>query len=155
MNTTSLADGAYQYTSTPTYRASFPVLTIIEGGRVTAYATGEGEAQTWASAARLADLGGLLLAQLAAEIATRRSAGACMAQVNFCPVKAAPTIGKARAAKLHKIMTRVGVPSVHHYASAARATGREVWSLAGLTEREARQTWAYLCRMFPAAQHAA
>ncbi|WP_293914246.1 glycosyl hydrolase family 65 protein [Deinococcus sp.] len=65
------------------------------------------------------------------------------------------TIGAARAAKLHKLMTRVGVPSVHHYASAARATGREVWSLASLTELEARQTWAYLRRMFPAAQHAA
>ena len=107
------------------------------------------------------DLGGKLSATLNGEVvelgrAIRLLQNADSTTLTAEVLPAVPvTIGKARAAKLHKIMTRVGVPSVHHYASAARATGREVWSLASLTELEARQTWAYLCRMFQAAQHAA
>lgn len=67
----------------------------------------------------------------------------------------APTIGKARAHKLHKLMARVGVFQAHHYATATRATGREVDSLAALTEDEARDVWAYLCRTFPHARSVA
>lgn len=65
-----------------------------------------------------------------------------------------PTIGKARAARLHKIMGRLGLHA--HYGVAARALGREVFSLAALTEAEARQVWAFVVNMFPhAARQAA
>lgn len=57
----------------------------------------------------------------------------------------APTIGKARAAKLHKLMGRAGL--FEHYGFAARALGREVFSLASLTEEEARTVWARVQHM--------
>ncbi|WP_420596875.1 hypothetical protein [Deinococcus sp.] len=67
------------------------------------------------------------------------------------------TIGKARAHKLHKIMARLGLPSVQHYGLAAAALCEPfpLDSLASLTEQEARRVWAYLCRMFPTARRVA
>lgn len=65
----------------------------------------------------------------------------------------APVIGKARAAQLHRLMGRAGLPSAQHYALAAAALGE--WaplpSLATLTEQEARAVWAHLCRLYPSA----
>lgn len=58
-----------------------------------------------------------------------------------------PPIGKARAHKLHKIMGRLGLQD--HYGVARRATGEECFSLASLTEQQARDVWAYLLNMFP------
>lgn len=57
----------------------------------------------------------------------------------------APTIGKARAAKLHQLMGCAGL--FEHYGFAARALGREVYSLASLTEKEARTVWAFVQHM--------
>lgn len=66
----------------------------------------------------------------------------------------APTIGKPRAARLHRLMGRLGLPSAQHYALAAAALGE--WaplpSLAALTEREARAVWAHLCSLYPQAR---
>lgn len=72
-------------------------------------------------------------------------------------VRTMPTIGKARAHKLHKIMGRLGLPSAQHYAIAAAALGEwvPVPSLAELTEREARTVWAHLCTLFPSARQLA
>ncbi|MHA0044395.1 hypothetical protein [Deinococcus sp. PEB2-63] len=65
----------------------------------------------------------------------------------------APMIGKPRAAQLHRLMGRAGLPSAQHYALAAAALGE--WaplpSLATLTEQEARAVWAHLCRLYPSA----
>ena len=60
-------------------------------------------------------------------------------------------IGKSRAAALHRIMGRLGLPSAQHYAIAAAALGEwvPVPSLADLYEREARVVWAHLCRLYP------
>ncbi|GAA5513800.1 hypothetical protein Dcar01_02548 [Deinococcus carri] len=66
-----------------------------------------------------------------------------------------PTIGKARAARLHRLMGRLGLCNPDHYGSAARAVGREVFSLATLTEAEARAVWAYLCHTLPQARQLA
>jgi len=65
-----------------------------------------------------------------------------------------PTIGKSRAAKLHKIMGVLGLPSAQHYALAAAALGEWVplASLADLYEREARVVWAHLCHLYPGAR---
>ena len=63
-------------------------------------------------------------------------------------------IGKARAAKLHGILGRVGMSGPDHYGNAARAVGHEVSSLASLTEDEARRFWTYLRRTFPAVEYA-
>ncbi|MEF2278776.1 hypothetical protein V3W47_10745 [Deinococcus sp. YIM 134068] len=62
-----------------------------------------------------------------------------------------PTIGKARAAELHKIMGHLGLPSARHYALAAAALGEWVplGSLAELTDREARTVWQHLCHLYP------
>lgn len=63
-------------------------------------------------------------------------------------------IGKPRAARLHRIMGSLGLPSAQHYALAAAALGE--WaplpSLADLYEREARVVWAHLCRLYPGAR---
>lgn len=58
----------------------------------------------------------------------------------------APAIGKARAHRLHKLL---GSLPVDHYGIAGRALGRDVQSLATLTEAEARQVWRFVCHMFP------
>ena len=67
------------------------------------------------------------------------------------------TIGKARAAALHKIMARLGLPSAQHYGLAAAALCEPfaLDSLATLTEDEARRVWAHVCRMFPTARSVA
>ncbi|WP_245895951.1 hypothetical protein [Deinococcus irradiatisoli] len=64
-----------------------------------------------------------------------------------------PTIGKARAGELHKIMARLGLPHAQHYALAAAALCEPfaLDSLAGLTEQEARTVWRHVCRMYPSA----
>lgn len=64
-----------------------------------------------------------------------------------------PTIGKARAARLHKIMGRLGLHE--HYGLAARALGRDVFSLAELTEAEARAVWAFVVNLIPHARELA
>lgn len=66
-----------------------------------------------------------------------------------------PTIGKARACKLHRILGRFGLPSAYHYQSASEALGRKVESLAALTESEARRVWFYLVGLFPGIRQAA
>lgn len=64
-----------------------------------------------------------------------------------------PTIGKARASRLHRLMARAGLPSAQHYALAAAALGEwaTVPSLAELTEPEARTVWQHFARLYPAA----
>lgn len=66
----------------------------------------------------------------------------------------APTLGRARAASLHRLMGRLGLPSAQHYALAAAALGE--WaplpSLAALTECEARTVWTHLCTLYPQAR---
>ena len=65
-----------------------------------------------------------------------------------------PSIGKGRAHKLHKIMARLGLRD--HYGIARRACGLgECYSLAALTEGQAREVWAYLLNMFPVDARAA
>lgn len=61
-----------------------------------------------------------------------------------------PTIGKARARRLHQLMGRLGLHE--HYGLAARALGRDVFSLATLTEQEARRVWAHVVNLFPHAR---
>ena len=66
-----------------------------------------------------------------------------------------PTIGKARASKLHRIMGRLGLPSFQHYGLAAAALCEPfpLDSLASLTEREAGRVWAHLCQLYPTARY--
>lgn len=68
---------------------------------------------------------------------------------SFSPVPV-PTIGKARARCLHQLMGRLGLHE--HYGLAARALGRDVFSLATLTEQEARRVWAHVVNLFPHAR---
>lgn len=58
-------------------------------------------------------------------------------------------IGKPRAARLHTLMGRAGIPSGEHYAFAGAALDRPVYSLAALTEEEARAVWAFLTYTHP------
>ncbi|ACO46231.1 hypothetical protein DEDE109153_01135 [Deinococcus deserti] len=55
-----------------------------------------------------------------------------------------PTIGKAQASKLHRLLARAGVPTGEHYGFAGAALDRAVYSLAALTETDARQVWRFL-----------
>lgn len=64
-----------------------------------------------------------------------------------------PTIGKARACRLHRLMGRLGLHE--HYGLATRALGRDVFSLAALTETEARAVWAFVVKLLPHARELA
>lgn len=66
-----------------------------------------------------------------------------------------PTIGKARASKLHRLMARAGVPTGEHYGFAGAALDRPVYSLAALTEEDARAVWRFLAFTHPSIQAAA
>jgi len=128
VNTTTPADGTYTFRTHP-YGAR--TLARFEGGRLTSHTyAGEPAPLTDFAAARIAHLVGYLDG------------------VAFAPL----TIGKARAAKLHRLMGRLGLCNPDHYGSARRAIGRDVFSLATLTEQEAREVWSYLCRTFPEAR---
>ena len=51
------------------------------------------------------------------------------------------TIGKARASRLHRILSRLGLGHADHYRAASAVLGRNVDSLAALTEAEGRRVW--------------
>ena len=51
------------------------------------------------------------------------------------------TIGRARASRLHRILSRLGLGHADHYRAASAALGRMVASLAALSEQEARRVW--------------
>ncbi|RJF74635.1 hypothetical protein D3875_03580 [Deinococcus cavernae] len=69
----------------------------------------------------------------------------------------APTIGKARAHSLHKIMGALGISHARHYGLAAAAIGEPVplGSLSDLTDKEAGRVWAHVCRLYPNAPEVA
>jgi len=132
MNTTTPADGTYTYSS-PLSRAQ--VLARFEGGKLTAHLY----------AGEPAPLTDLAAAQLAHQISY-------LDGVVFAPL--AQPIGKARAARLHRLMGRLGIPSAQHYALAAAALGEwvPVPSLADLYPIEARMVWRHVCALYPAAR---
>ena len=65
------------------------------------------------------------------------------------------TIGKARASRLHRILSRLGLGHADHYHAASAALGRMVASLAALTEQEARTVWNHARALRLAYQQAA
>ena len=54
------------------------------------------------------------------------------------------TIGRARASRLHRILSRLGLGHADHYRAASAALGRMVASLAALTEQEGRWVWNHI-----------
>ena len=58
----------------------------------------------------------------------------------FNPAPALP-LGKPRASRLHRILARLGLGHADHYRAASAALGRNVDSLAALTEAEGRRVW--------------
>lgn len=77
--------------------------------------------------------------------------GATRTTVTAETLEPAP-IGKARACDLHKLMARAGVPSGEHYGLAGAALDRPVFSLATLTETDARAVWHFLQATHPHAR---
>ena len=65
------------------------------------------------------------------------------------------TIGKARASRLHRILSRLGLGNADHYRAASAALSRPVGSLAALSEQEARRVWNHARRLRLAYQFAA
>ena len=65
------------------------------------------------------------------------------------------TIGRARASKLHRILSRLGLGNADHHRAASAALGRMVASLAALSEQEARRVWNHARAMRLAYQLAA
>ena len=58
----------------------------------------------------------------------------------FDPPAALP-LGKPRASRLHRTLSRLGLGHTDHYRAASAALGRPVDSLAALTEQEGRWVW--------------
>lgn len=118
MKPTTLADGTYSYTRPTMGPRDATVTATIEGGQVTE-GTYNGEPMTgncWA-ACTLADL-------------------------SYLPYTfEQATIGKPRASRLHRILSRLGLGHTDHYRAASAALGRPVDSLAALTEQEGRTVW--------------
>lgn len=66
--------------------------------------------------------------------------------------RTAPPIGKARACRLHRLLSLVGIPAREHYGFVSAALDQNVYSLAALTEDEARAVWNFMVFTCPAAR---
>lgn len=62
------------------------------------------------------------------------------------PEKPSETIGSDRANAMHRELARAGLPGSEHYRFASSVLGRQVHSLAKLTEAEATRIWAKASR---------
>ena len=140
---TTLADGAY----TVTY-PGFNGRTIVEqvtvsGGHVSAYTHTDGDTSTTYSPDDVALFDcRALRAATHVEAAKRRHPG--YTSFTFVPAGA---IGKPRASRLHRVLSRLGLSNPDHYRAASAALGRPVDSLALLTEEEARRVWNHVRRV--------
>ncbi|WP_407569096.1 hypothetical protein [Deinococcus altitudinis] len=76
-------------------------------------------------------------------------------QVEAFEPAAAPTLGRPRASRLHRVLARLGLGHADHYRAAAAALGRPVDSLAALTEAEGRRVWNHARAVRLAYQQAA
>lgn len=122
MQVTTLQNGTYTYSS-PLSGAA--VVAQVEGGKLVSL-TQAGEAQP-------------VTALAAAQVEHLVS---YLDDVAFTPTP--QKIGKARAATLHRLMARAGIPSGQHYGFASDALGEPVYSLAALSEQQARVVWRWL-----------
>ena len=123
----TLADGTYSYARPAMWGRQDDMTATIEGGQLVA-GTLNGQPMTghcW-TACTLADLNNL--------------------PHTFTP--AVRPIGKARAARLHRLLSRFGLGSADHYRLASAALGRTVLSLAALLETDARQVWNHARRVY-------
>ena len=114
----TFADGTYSYARPAMWGKDDAVTATIQGGQFVA-GTLNGQAMTghcW-TACTLADL----------------------AYLPYTFERA--TIGKARASRLHRILSHLGLGHADHYRAASAALGRMVASLAALTEVEAHRVW--------------
>jgi len=135
MQTITLADGTYSYTRPAMGPRDAIVAVQILGGQITE-GTYNGQPMTGSCwrACTLADLRTL--------------------PFEFTPAPRA-LLGKARAARLHRVLARLGLSSADHYRTASAALARMVDSLAALTEAEGRRVWNYARSLRLAYQQAA
>lgn len=113
-----LEDGTYSYARPAMWGKNDTVTVIVEDGQLVA-GTLNGQAMTghcW-KGCTIADL----------------------ARLPYSFEKA--TMGRARASRLHRILSHLGLGHADHYRAASAALGRMVASLAALTEQEARKVW--------------
>ena len=132
MNSTPLADGTYSYTR-PTMGPRDATVTVhVLAGQITE-GTYNGEPMTGSCwrACTVADLQNL----------------------DFTFIPAAQPIGKARASRLHRLLSRLGLGNTDHYRIASAALGRMVDSLAALTEMDARQVWNHAHQIYSTYRH--
>ena len=118
MKPTTLADGTYSYARPAMWGREDAMTATVQGGQLVA-GTLRGQPMTghcWK---------GCTLADLASLPNTFERA----------------TIGKPRASRLHRILSRLGLGHADHYRAASAALGRMVASLAALSEPEARKVW--------------
>lgn len=113
-----LADGTYRYTRPAMWRRDDAMTATVQGGQLVA-GTLNGQPMTghcWK--------------------------GCALADLARCPYAFEPvTIGKTRASRLHRLLSRLGLGHADHYRAASAALGRTVASLAALSEQEARRVW--------------
>lgn len=135
MQTITLADGTYRYTRPAMGPRDATVTVEILGGQITEgiYNGQPMTSRCWRACA-LADLSNL--------------------PFEFTPDPRA-LLGKARAARLDRVLARLGLSSADHYRTASTALVRTVDSLAALTEAEARRVWNYAHSIRLAYQQAA
>ena len=134
---TTLAAGMYTV-SYPGF-AGRPVIeaVTVQAGHVTAYTHTEGECSTIYTPELVAHYARRAVAHI--EAAKERTAG--YTGFTFTPSGA---LGKARACRLHRVLSGLGLGNADHYRAASAALGRTVDSLAAITEAEARKVWNHV-----------
>ena len=134
---TDLADGAYTVTYPGFLGRLITEAVTVQAGHVTAYTHTEGECSTTYTPDMLA----LYARRAARHIEAAKAGKPGYSGFTFCPAGA---LGKARAARLHRVLSGLGLSSPDHYRAASAALGRTVDSLAAITEAEARKVWNHV-----------
>ncbi len=124
----TLPDGTYTYTKAGIYQDHTITVQVLGGRPTVGSLNGEPMSGTFWQGVVLLDL----------------------ARFAYTFTPAPQPIGKARACRLHKILSRLGLGHADHYRAASAALAREVDSLAALSESEGRKVWNYARRVYSA-----
>ncbi|WP_425146167.1 hypothetical protein [Deinococcus sp.] len=138
---TTLADGVYTVTYPGFQGCPVTETVTVQAGHVTAYTHTEGECSTTYTPDMLA----LYARRAVAHIEAAKAGKPGYTGFTFTPAGA---LGKARASRLHRVLSGLGLGNADHYRAASAALGRTVDSLAVLTEQEARRVWEFARQRF-------
>ncbi|GGR27772.1 hypothetical protein [Deinococcus ruber] len=137
---TTLDDGAYTVTYPGFLGCPIIEAVTVQAGHVTTHTHTEGECSTVYAPEFVA----LYARRVAAHIEAAKKGTPSYTGFTFTPAGA---LGKARASRLHRVLSGLGLGNADHYRAASAVLGRTVDSLAAITEQEARRVWNHVRRV--------